>query len=267
MSNPFISPRQPLFPLVTLLNPRQQWGFLLFMLALSLGLSWLGVQQYGWPLWVAAALVLAFLLVPLALKWWDDWHRYGEIGMGLSFLLIAQGFHTVEHLAQWVQYHLLDWQMRDASGLLSPANSEWVHFIWNWLVVAVVLWLVGRGWRNPWAWGLAIWSLAHATEHTYMFVRYWQVLNRLEEMGITTVTAQGLPGLLGRGGWLAQSELTSNTFLCRLPGFTTAVRLDIHFWWNAGELLLLLAAAHQYLRHAWVGKSVNGKQLSVNSYQ
>lgn len=260
MSNQSITPRQPTFPLLTLLNPREQWGFLLLMLAVGVGLSWLGVQQYEWPLWGASALVLALLLLPMAFKWRADWQRYGQIGMGLSFLLTAQGFHTIEHLAQWAQYHLLNWTARESSGLLSPANSEWVHFTWNWLVVAVILVLIMVGWRNHWAWLLVIWAVAHAAEHSYMFVRYLQVLNRLAEMGITSVPAQGLPGVLGQGGWLAQSDLTRNTFLCRLPGLTTAVRLDVHFWWNAGELLLLLAAAHHYLRHAWMQKPVNSNQ-------
>ena len=31
-------------------------------------------------------------------------------------------------------------------------------------------------------------------------------------------------------------------------GLTTAVRLDVHFWWNALEMALLLMAGHVYLR-------------------
>ena len=66
-------------------------------------------------------------------------------------------------------------------------------------------------------------------------------------MGITGITAQGLPGILGEGGWLAHSELTRGTFISRLPGLATAVRLDIHFWWNMGEFTLLLLATVTYL--------------------
>ena len=53
--------------------------------------------------------------------------------------------------------------------------------------------------------------------------------------------------MLGRDGWLARSGVTQGTFLCRLPGLTTATRLDVHFWWNVGELTLLLLAAHAFL--------------------
>ena len=81
-----------------------------------------------------------------------------------------------------------------------------------------------------------------------MFSRYLMVLADLKEMGITTLTAQGLPGILGQGGWLAQSEFTRGTFFSRLPGLTTAIRLDVHFWWNMGEMSLLLLASHTYLK-------------------
>lgn len=90
--------------------------------------------------------------------------------------------------------------------------------------------------------------VAHTLEHTYMFVRYELVLAELRRMGITGVTAQGLPGILGRDGWLARSAWTRGTFLSCIPGLTTAIRLDVHFWWNVGEAVLLLVAAHTYLR-------------------
>jgi hypothetical protein len=70
----------------------------------------------------------------------------------------------------------------------------------------------------------------------------------LARMGFPSVSAQGLPGVFGRDGWLARSPATQGTLFCRLPGFTTATRIDVHFWWNAGEIVLLLAAAHVFLR-------------------
>ena len=38
------------------------------------------------------------------------------------------------------------------------------------------------------------------------------------------------------------------TFLCTLPGVTTAMRLDVHFWWNLVEMLLLIGAGELFLR-------------------
>ena len=75
-----------------------------------------------------------------------------------------------------------------------------------------------------------------------------EALSELRSLGVTDVPAQGLPGVLGRDGWLASSAATRGTFLCRLPGVTTAVRLDIHFWWNTGETALMILAANAYCR-------------------
>lgn len=240
--------RWPSLPILTVLNPREQTplviaGLLAGIVAGSLVMRWL-----DWPFWTSVAIVLLVLLIPGAFKWRADYQRYGATVMGISFMLVTQGFHTLEHVAQWIQYHILGWTLRASSGLISPANSEWVHFVWNWTVVVVMALLVARGVRNFWAWVALIWSIAHAGEHTYLLVRYLQVLNGLSELGITDITAQGLPGILGRDGWLARSAEICGAFLSRLPGFTTAVRLDIHFWWNIGEVTLLTLAAHTYLR-------------------
>ena len=42
--------------------------------------------------------------------------------------------------------------LRLSNGLLSPANSEWVHFVWNWLVLLTVIVLFVRGMRGWWGW-------------------------------------------------------------------------------------------------------------------
>ena len=241
------------FPIITLLNPRRQTTPVLAAIVLGSALGWFGMWFYDWPLWVAAALFLTILIVPGLVKWEADRRRYGLTAMGVSFLLVTQGFHAIEHLVQWAQYHLLNWTMRASSGILSPANSEWVHFTWNWLVVIIIAALVIGGVRNRWAWLLLIWAIAHTLEHTYMFTRYLWVLEELKQIGITHITAQGLPGILGEGGWLAQSEFTRGTFLSHLPGLATAVRLDVHFWWNMGEMTLLLLASHTYLKQLFSG--------------
>lgn len=141
--------------------------------------------------------------------------------------------------------------MRQSSGLLSPANSEWVHFIWNWLVVLVVLALVMGGIRNFWAYLLLVVAVAHTVEHTYLFIRYLAVLNELRDLGVDNVTAQGLAGIVGRDGWLARCSINQLAFLRQIPGLTTAIRLDVHFWWNAIEMSCLLVAGHVFLAKRW----------------
>jgi hypothetical protein len=235
-------------PLLDLLNLREQKRMFALMLALGLAVAAGAMRWLGLPLWAATALVLALLIPPAIVKWRDDARRYGHIAMVICILVMAQGFHTLEHLAQWVQYHILRWPSFVSGGLISTLNAEWVHFIWNWAVLLTVIYLVRGGMRNPWAWLLLAWTTAHTFEHSYMMARYLMVLQDMRAMGVTNVAAQGLPGILGRDGWLATSELTQGTFICRLTGVTTAVRLDVHFWWNIGETTLLLLAGNMCLQ-------------------
>jgi len=237
-----------LFPLLSLLHPRQHTRLVLASLGVGLLVSYTAVALGMLPLWAATALVLAILLPAGLLKWHDDYRRYGTTAVTLSILVTTQGLHTVEHIVQWIQYHLFYLTMRQSNGLLSPANSEWVHFVWNWLVLAAVVLLLRSGMRGSWIWLLLAVALFHTVEHTYTFVRYQIILRELTAMDVLNVTAQGLPGIVGRDGWLARSEWTRGTWICSLPGLTTAVRLDIHFWWNTLEMALLLVAGHRHLR-------------------
>lgn len=204
------------------------------------------MARSGLPAWAGPALTLALLAPPLLLKWRADQQEFGTPAMLLSILLIAQGLHTVEHAAQWVQYHLLGWPARAAGGLISPLNSELIHFSWNVMVLLLVIYLLAAGMRNPWMWLLLIWASAHTAEHIYLFIRFLEAVQQLRMAGLPLDAAQGLPGILGRDGWLATSSASSAgaQFICTIaPGLSSAPRLDIHFWWNAGEIVLLLAAA------------------------
>jgi hypothetical protein len=246
---------QDALPLLRLLNPKQHTRVVLASLAIGLIVSYLAVALEWLPLWAATALTLVVLLPAGVLKWRDDFHRYGATLMGLSILVTAQGLHTIEHLVQWAQYHLLLLTMRQANGLLSPANAEWVHFTWNWLVLIAVVALMVGGMRGRWMWLLFAVALFHTIEHSYTFIRYQMILRELTAMDVLNVTAQGLPGIVGRDGWLARSEWTRGTWICTIPGLTTAVRLDVHFWWNALEMALLLIAGHLYLRKQFTNKT------------
>ncbi|MCB0068236.1 MAG: hypothetical protein KDD77_13825, partial [Caldilineaceae bacterium] len=130
---------QRAFPLLRLLNPKQYTRVVLISLAVGLIASYAAVAL-GWlPLWGATAMTLLILFPAGVLKWRDDRRRYGTTIMILSILLTAQGLHTVEHLVEWAQYHILYLTMRQSNGLLSPAIAEWVHFTWNWLVLIAVV--------------------------------------------------------------------------------------------------------------------------------
>src|SRR5690349_21001894 len=117
----------PRIPLLDLINPREQTRLALLMLAIGLLASVGAMRWLGMPLWGATVLVLA-LLVPAGIaKWRGDAQRYGRVAMVLSILVTAQGFHTLEHIAQWIQYHILRWPSFVSSGLISSLNAEWVH--------------------------------------------------------------------------------------------------------------------------------------------
>lgn len=236
------------FPLARLLHPRQHTRLVVISLLAGFVVSALAVSLLEWPLWAATAIMLVVLLPAGILKWRADRRLFGFTAMALSIVLTTQGLHTIEHLVQWTQYHVLFWTMRQSSGLLSPANAEWVHFVWNWLVLIAVVVLMAGGMRNKWAWLLLAVAFFHTVEHSYTFIRYQLVLRELSAMDLLNVTAQGLPGIVGRDGWLARSPWTRGTFICTIPGLTTAIRLDVHFWWNTIEMTLLLLAGHVFLR-------------------
>lgn len=241
-------------PIVILINPGVSTRLILGSLLVGVCGGMLAMRLAAIPVWGVVLAVLVLLMVAAIPKWQADQRHYGTPVMVLSILVAAQGFHTVEHIAQIIQYHVLGWSARAAVGLISPANAEWVHFTWNWLVLVVVIYLFRAGMRGWSGWALLIWSGAHTFEHSYLMLRYMQMLAELRELGITNLSAQGLPGIVGRDGWLARSDLTRGTFLCTLPGLATAPRLDVHFWWNAGEMLLALFAAGPFLKHKGVGR-------------
>ena len=234
-------------PVLSLLSPGTHLRATLLNLVAGLVIAGIAVAVTGWPWWVFNAIVLATLLPVGIGKWREEKHRLGVVIMLLSILLTAQGVHSIEHLVQWVQYHIIGLTPRQSNGLVSAANAEWVHFVWNWSVLIMVIALMRGGMRNPLAWLLLAVAGLHAVEHTYTTIQHVQVLNELRALGVTDVTAQGLPGIVGRDGWLARSPWTQGTIFCTLPGLTTEVRLDVHFWWNMLETGLLLAAGNVFL--------------------
>lgn len=237
------------FPILALLHPRQHTRLVVVTGSLALAAAVVSRSAFGWELWQAVALVLVIMAAPATITWRTDARRYGTTAAIAGALITVQGLHTVEHVTQWVQRHVLHEPLRQANGLLSPANSEWVHFLWNWSVFVAVLVLVARGMRGFWGWALLAWALAHSLEHTYMFWRYLEVRSELASLGFDDVTAQGLPGVVGDGGWLDLNAGPQLTVICGIPGITTADRVDAHFVWNAGEILLAIPAVHFLLRN------------------
>ena len=125
--------------LLALLHPRGQARLFGAALAAAVVLGWLSITRLSVPLWSAAILGVALLAVPALRKWHRDRQSLGSPAMVLSILLVTQSLHTVEHIAQWLQYHVLDWPLTASSGIISPLNAEIVHFTWNVSVLLVVV--------------------------------------------------------------------------------------------------------------------------------
>jgi hypothetical protein len=229
---------------------------------LTIGLVLWGLIVYvlKQPVWKATGVAVTLLLYPAVLKWKEDLKLWGTPVMILSMSLVLQTFHTFEHIAQVIQYHILGWPLKASSGLISAANSEWIHFAWNWGVLLVLIYLMAIGkMRNVWAWLLLVWASAHTFEHTYLFARYIAAVRDLISQGVSPVFAQGMPGILGREGWLFVNSNDNGPveFICQVaPALITPIRLDIHFYWNAGEVVLLVLAAHVHLRRLWGKKGM-----------
>jgi hypothetical protein len=142
----------------------------------------------------------------------------------LGFLALTQTAHLFEHIAQMVQIHALHLSGTSAQGIVGQLNIEWVHFIWNALVLVALVVLLPRFRTNPWL--IAVTPLAawHFVEHSVMIATYIQT-------GIS-----GTPGLLSSGGLLF--------------GGLPIARPDLHFLYNLVETIPLLVAWIAELRRA-----------------
>jgi hypothetical protein len=142
----------------------------------------------------------------------------------LGFLALSQTAHLFEHVAQMIQIHVLHLVGANAQGIVGQLNIEWVHFIWNAVVLVTLLVLLPHFRTNPWL--IAVTPLAawHFVEHSVMIATYIQT-------GVS-----GTPGLLSSGGLLF--------------GGLPIARPDLHFLYNLVETIPLLAAWVVELREA-----------------
>ncbi len=221
-----------------LFSPRLYTRLLLGCLAGALALVFVARIVFQMPISMVAIGAVVALLPYLLLKFRADSSSFGFTFALLQLLVVAQLGHFVEHSAQVYQIHVLGWPPKVAGGIISELNSEIVHFIWNIGVVGISCWLFVLGVRGKLMLLNIGWALLHTGEHIYMLRNY-----------ILSGGVQGLPGILGKGGWLNQAPITQNSFLCTLPVATTWIRPDIHFMWNLIEVSLLLLAFTVYVRN------------------
>jgi len=178
----------------------------------------------GWPLWaiVTATLLPWIPILTRELVW--TYRHYHWLAL-LYVLVITQGGHFLEHVAQIYQIHVLGLKGPAAPGIFGALDIEWVHFLWNsWVLITVAL-LVSRFPRNPWLWSLVPMTIWHEVEHSWIMVEFIR-------SGIA-----GTPGLLASGGVIG--------------GGLPLVRPDLHFLYNLAETVPLVMAFIWQLRHAY----------------
>jgi hypothetical protein len=148
---------------------------------------------------------------------------YGESEWFAVFgaLAISQSAHLLEHVAQMLQLHVLGLQGKAAQGIVGALDIEWVHFMWNTLVLLAVFALLRHYCTNRWLLLTAALAAWHAIEHTDLITVY------------LATGQQGTPGLLGQGGAIA--------------GGLPLLRPDLHFLYNVLETVPLLAAFRSQL--------------------
>lgn len=170
----------------------------------------------GWPLWAIGACVVAPALPLLICETTWLCRHYGWFSL-FWLLVVTQGGHMIEHVAQMIQIHLQGETAKEAHGIFGQLDIEWVHFIWNsWVVLAAVWLLAVRFWRNPWLWATVVIATWHAAEHVVIFRAYLQT------------GKPGDPGLLAKGG--------------RIGGGLPILRPDLHFFYNLVETTTLVIA-------------------------
>jgi len=176
----------------------------------------------GWAIWQVAILVILAWLPLFFLKTVSIQRQYGWLAF-FFILVVTQGAHVLEHVAQMVQIHLFGLSGLQARGILGMLDIEWVHFIWNaWVLICVVL-LVFIFPKNPWLWALLVISVWHEIEHVYI-------------MSVFLRTGHpGAPGLLAHGG--------------AVGGGLPLSRPDLHFFYNLlEEFVLIIAYLYQIQR-------------------
>lgn len=182
------------------------------------------LHMMGWQVWLVMILILLAWIPVFAVITKSLYRRAHWIAF-FFVLVVSQGVHFIEHIAQMMQIHILGLSGTQAHGLIGQLDLEWVHFGFDacWVLICVyILFFIYRK-SNPWLWPLLFLATWHAIEHFFIITFY-----------IRTGIA-GSPGLLAQGGLMA--------------GGLPMTRPDLHFLYNlAEEALIIIGYLHQLKR-------------------
>lgn len=185
----------------------------------------------GWPLWAVVVVTILTWLPVVSMEVGWTYRHYEWLALFYVLVLINAG-HFMEHVVQMTQIHILGVAPKNAKGIISQLDTEWIHFSANLITLLLVLVLLSRFRQNVWLWVTAVVGTWHVIEHSY-------ILNVYLQTGVTSS-----PGLLTKGG--------------ALGGGLPFIRPDMHFIYNLLVTVpLMLAFAYQLRRtyNEWLAKA------------
>lgn len=194
----------------------------------------------SWPLW---GIVTAGVLPWLPLLWAETVWAYRHYHWLAVFwvLVVIQGGHVFEHIVQMVQIHVLGWPPARSHGIFGALDTEWVHLVFNTLVLGLVALLLYRFRTNGWLWVALVAAVWHQVEHVQIMYVY------------LTTGVGGTPGLLSSGGVIGDG--------------VPVTRPDLHFLYNVVETTPMFVAFAYQLRRthdAWLARALptlSGEEL------
>jgi len=216
------------------------------ILGITIAASWLGMVTtiiLGYPLAIIGVVtILPWLPVFFSEAIWKYRH-YAWVGL-FEILIITQGLHFIEHIAQIVEVDVVGLPRALSRGIIGNLDAEYVHFFFDtFLLVGVTILLFGKFRKNIalWiCWVVAIW---HTTEHWYITYFYTFDYKNYDPNNPTGLRAH--EGLLGHNGLLWPNSPFQ--------------RIELHFLYNLlftiplvwAFVLVIRDAYDEYLKKAF----------------
>jgi hypothetical protein len=224
------------------------------ILFITIGASWLGMTAcivLGYPLAVTGIVtVLPWLPVLFTESLWKYKHYKWFALYGI--LIITQGLHFIEHIAQIVEVDVVGLPRSQSRGIIGNLDAEYVHFFFDTFLLIGVIILLFRFRKNIALWVTFVVGVWHTAEHWY--ITYFYTFDRAN---FNPAPAPGLhahEGLLAKGGLLWPNS--------PLP------RIELHFIYNLlftiplvwGFIVVMRDAYDEYLKKAF--PRLNERQLA-----
>ena len=221
-------------------------------LAITVAASWLGMIVtivLHYPL----AVIGVVTLIPWLPLFFSEaiwkYRHYAWFAL-IELLVVTQGLHFIEHIAQITEVDILGLPRSQSHGIIGNLDQEYVHFFFDTFLTIGVIILLFRFRKNIALWVCLVIGIWHSAEHWY--ITYYYTFDR------PAYLAGKSNGLLARGGLLWPSS--------PLP------RIELHFLYNLiftiplvwAFVLILRDAYDEYLKKAFPTLS-EAQLASINS--